>query len=275
MCVSAVLSLPCRPVVFSIDDSSDYKADFVLATLLVDSATSASTTQRHNSASTTASSTHSAARQKRNTGSTALNRVAENGRERRGANEEGFTRSEEYNETIEEDKWSFSSGPGRGRSSGRGGGGRASERGRALPHRTLRNSKQIGTHTASESSLSQLQTTSDHISQRHVSPGHRGSRASQQSDEGGGVMMEMVDGDREEGGWGGRESERGRRDGAVSQVLDPLDILFGEENAMDVGEGGWEGEGGGGGFGVVPPPVAAARSSTGEPKGGILLCTLQ
>ena len=265
-------------MVFSIDDSSDYKADFVLATLLVDSTTSASTTQRHHSAGTTSSSIHSAARQKRNAGSTVLNGVAENGRERRGANEVGLTRSEEDNETIEEDKWSFLSGPGRGRSSGRGGRGRASERGRVLPHRTSRNSKQIGIHTASESSLSQHQTTSDHISQRHVSPGHRGSHASQQSDDGGGVMMEVVDGDREEGGWGGKESERGRRDGAVSQVLDPLDILFGEENAMDVGEegrGGWEGEGGGGGFGMVPPPVAAARSSIGEPKGGILLCTLQ
>ena len=216
---------PYRPVVFSIDESTDFKADFVLATLSDSTATSASTTHHHHHhiASSTATTHTHTLRQKKST-STAVqsNKVVQNGRGRRGTNGEGLPRHDRDNETVE-DEWSHPfSRPARDMSR------RGREGERIAPGHTALTTSSRSSQPASAGRHSNLLDGRN----RHSVSHHGGV---------GEVMMEGVcEGER------GEEEEEGRgeagsgggRSGSVPQVVDPLDALFGEENMMDVAEGG-------------------------------------
>lgn len=81
-----------------------------------------------------------------------------------------------------------------------------------------------------------------------------------------GDSVTMVD----KAGGGGGGVAMGEEEGGCGEADDPLDALFGEENMMDVGEGGWEGGGGGGwgGGGFSAQPSSTGHSQPQHPPSG-------
>lgn len=236
-------------MVFSIDDSSDFQADFVLATLL--GSTSASTESGGQQAQTVSANLpnkHPSTVRGRKNSTTRQNKVMQNGRGKRSVNEECPSR---YNE----DEWNHPF---------------------SIPARDLNSAqgreRDVQTTSTTKNSARNMSTTASSQRGLHSTPQDVRSRHSVSGDSGGEDVMV-------EGGWVGEEGEgRGdeRESGGVVQVSDPLDALFGEENMMDVageeGEGGgWEG--GGGGFGMVPHPLITTthREEPQNPISGDLI----
>ena len=200
-------------MVFSIDDEAEFKADFVLATLNdIDPATSAtngtSTTNTHTTSATTVRQKPASHKKKEAT------RHSGRGRRRAVVNGQGLTRNGCEEKSIE-DEWSnpFS----------RSSGDRARERER---ERTGENTsrERVDTERSSEDSSSLQQTGSRLREEESVEVAGRVSDIQTSA----GACGEVVEG-------GGGD-------------MDHLDALFGEENMMDVGEGGWEEGGWGRGF---------------------------
>ena len=201
-------------MVFSIDDEAEFKADFVLATLNdIDPATTSatngtSTTNTHTTSATTVRQKPASHKKKEAT------RHSGRGRRRAVVNGQGLTRNGCEEKSIE-DEWSnpFS----------RSSGDRARERER---ERTGENTsrERVDTERSSEDSSSLQQTGSRLREEESVEVAGRVSDIQTSA----GACGEVVEG-------GGGD-------------MDHLDALFGEENMMDVGEGGWEEGGWGRGF---------------------------
>ena len=247
-----VLPPTCRPVVFSIDDSSDFQADFVLATLLGSTSTyTESGVQQAKIVSANLPSRHPSIVRGRKNSSNRQNKVMQNGRGKQSVNEEGPSH---YNE----DEWNHPfSIPARDLNSAQG---------RERDVQATSNTKNsAGNSSTSTSSQSGLHSTTQNGSSRHS--------VSRIPSDGSGEDV-MVEGGYVEEDGEGRGGERGS--GGVTQVSDPLDALFGEENMMDVageeGEGGgWEG--GGGAFGMVSRPLVTTthREEPQKPISGDLI----
>ncbi|CAI8044033.1 Cell cycle checkpoint control protein RAD9B [Geodia barretti] len=228
------------PVVFSIDATTEVKADFVLATLQdVADPTNPITngTTAHSDSSTNAAGVrgkNAAHRQREQT------RQNTRGRRRGTANGPGLTRRQDRGRGSVEDEWShpFSSSNSRSTKEDRE---RTSEE-RLASVESVHRSSEAYHSTPSRQRMADARSRSSRTSEEHCTLGDA-------------VMVEEdghVTGDGA-GGEGVTMVEEGE--------ADPLDALFGEENMMDVGEGGWEG-GRGGDFAAEGRP----RSSSSEPQ---------
>ena len=163
------------------------------------------------------------------------------GRRRGTANGQGLTRRQDRGRGSVEDEWShpFSSSNSRSTKEDRE---RTSEE-RLASVESVHRSSEAYHSTPSRQRMADARSRSSRTSEEHCTPG------------GDAVVVEEdghVTGDGA-GGEGVTMVEEGE--------ADPLDALFGEENMMDVGEGGWEG-GRGGDFAAEGRP----RSSSSEPQ---------
>ena len=250
---------------FSIDDGSDFKVDFVLATLL-DPTSGTTATSSHQTHRPPSTNTHASVRRREtSSNSTHLQKKAmQNGRTHDRTNEEGNTR---HHDEAAEDEWSHpfsraeSSRVRRRRREGRD--GQMSMRGEPHTHQSTENSSNHPiSATGGSGDGSQLASTSIHSSSLSRAPPPGGA--------GGDVMV--MEGVGEKGREGEVCGERGSGGGCDSGggggFVDPLDALFGEENMMDVGEGGWEG----GGFGMEPQAdtTATHRETQHSPSGNYI-----
>lgn len=209
---------------FSIDDSSDFQADFVLATLL--GSASASTENGLQQAETISANVPkkqpSSVRQRKNS-AVRQNKVMQNGRGKRSINEEGPSH---YNE----DEWNHPF---------------------SIPARDL---NPVHGREGNDQSISSRKSGPARTNSTSTAPDMAGSSQVKCGSVDEDVMMDggcVEEGEREEGG-------DKRESGGVVQVSDPLDALFGEENMMDVAEE----EEGGGGFGMIPQPLQASTTHT-------------
>ena len=231
---------PLRPVVFSIDDSREYQADFVLATLH-DSGTSCG--QHETTSSTLASRAATTGPQKPAT--PAHRKGVENGRRRRGSNGEGPAGGWDEERMLQEEEGARKQSTQATRSPGRVWGRRqGSERGWGALHQTMGNGKSGQRSPENESGGNNVPPPppeSDPMEEEEYHPESQQRR----------------------GGGGGGGGEGGGDGGMVSRVFDPMDVLFGEENTWDVAEEGV----GVSGFGMHPPAVGTAVTKGGGDGG--------
>lgn len=236
---------------FSIDDNTDFKADFVLATLLDPNIPASTTSAPTNIAPSTSRGGIGRQRQ----AVSAREKVLQNGRrrrpERRVANEEGPTRCEGDDEAVDEWYNPFSRHDGR----------------EETERNNTTQSADRTTHIRNPVSHP-LPSTGGHSSSRRDGDGEM---VGMRGGDGGRVLAGSECGDVRE--CGGEEREGGRCDEVIGvDTADPLNALFGEENMMDVGEegeGGWDVRG----FRMDLQPVPNTTSRDDRSGTCIYVCT--